>query len=77
MGNPDLVKHTKSFKKYTDEYRPELVDAVRTYASGRPGFSVHEDKSILKVTATKGEIDAMCVDLRGRFGPLPGDPVKK
>lgn len=73
MANETYVQHSKSFKKYTSEYRPEVVDAVRHYAVGNAEFKVHEDRSLLKVTSTKENIAAMLTVLRARFGALPGD----
>jgi hypothetical protein len=73
MPDENLVKHTKSFKKYKAEYRPEVVDAARAYALGRSDFSIYEDRSLLKLTSTKDQIEAMLTTLRSRFGPLAGD----
>lgn len=73
MPDENLVKHTKSFKKYTSEFKSELVDAARAYVSVRNDFTWHEDRSLLKVTSTKANIEAMSTVLRARFGALPGD----
>ena len=70
MGNPDLIKHTKTFKKYTEECRSEVVDAVRAYIQGRADFAMHEDASIVKVTARKQDIDEMVTILEARYGAL-------
>ncbi|MCA9320593.1 MAG: hypothetical protein KDB53_07655 [Planctomycetes bacterium] len=73
------VRHTKSFKKYSDEARLEVVDATRSWAEARPDrFQVYEDASLIKVTATQDEVEELVTYLRGRFGtPLPGeDPPK-
>ena len=77
MPDENLVKHTKSFKKYTSEHRPELVDAARHYAMGRSDFSIHEDRSVLKLTSTRPNIESMLTVLRARFGALPGDEEPK
>ncbi len=74
------VKHTKTFKKYGDEYRPDVVEATRTWVKDHPSqFEVYEDASIIKVTGTPDDVDAMVKSLRERFGtPLPGeDPPKE
>jgi len=74
------VKHTKTFKKYTDESKAEVINAVRAWIGEREDkFSFYEDASIIKITGVQTDIDEMVVDLRGRFGtPLPGeDPPKE
>lgn len=74
------VKHSKSFKKYGDEFRPEVVAAAREWALAHAErVSVHEDASLIKITGLKEDIDTMVSELRSRFGsPLPGeDPPKE
>lgn len=80
MAEAPFVKHTKSFKKYSAECRPEVVEACRAWALERSDrFSIHEDASIVKVTASQADVDEMVESLRARFGtPLPGeDPPAK
>ena len=80
MSDQAQVKHTKTFKKYTDQHNPELVEAVRGYAAARSDVvSLYEDDSIVKVTGLAGDVDEMVDSLRSRFGtPLPGeDPPAK
>ncbi len=80
MADAPFVKHTKSFKKYSDQCRPEVVEACRAWALERPDrFEIHEDASIVKVTGSQEDVDEMVASLRERFGtPLPGeDPPKK
>ena len=75
MSDAPVVKHTKSFKKYSDECKPEVIEACRKWAQDRPDkFQIFEDASIIKVTGIQADIDEMVEDLRGRFGsPLPGE----
>ncbi len=75
MSDAPVVKHTKSFKKYSDECRKEVVDACRQWATERSDkFQIFEDASIIKVTGVQADVDAMVEDMRGRFGtPLPGE----
>lgn len=69
------VKHTKTFKRYGEQFKSDVVDATRAWAEARPEtFALFEDASIIKVTATQEEIDEMVESLRSRFGtPLPGE----
>lgn len=76
MSDAAFVKHTRSFKKYTAEYREDLVEAART-AAALETLEMYEDASIVKITGSKEDIDKMCADLREKFGPLPGDPKPK
>ena len=75
MSDAAFVKHTKSFKKYSAECKPEVIEACRQWAQERPDvFQIIEDASIIKVTAGKAHVDEMVENLRGRFGtPLPGE----
>ncbi|MFT7618129.1 MAG: hypothetical protein ACI97A_001769 [Planctomycetota bacterium] len=75
MSDAPIVKHTKSFKKYSDESRTEVVDACRKWGQDRPEkFELYEDASIVKLTGIQSDVDEMVEDLRGRFGtPLPGE----
>ena len=70
------VKHNRTFKKYTDECRPDLVEAAREYAASH-SLAVYEDASIVKITASQDEILTMCDGLRESYGPLPGDEEPK
>ena len=69
------VKHTKTFKKYSDESRSEVIEAARAWTASHEGkFQFYEDASIIKITGVQSDIDEMVNDLRGRFGtPLPGE----
>ena len=69
------VKHTKTFKRYGEQFKAEVVDATRSWAEARPeAFSIYQDASIIKVTADQELIDEMVESLRSRFGtPLPGE----
>ena len=73
MSDENLVKHTRTFKKYKAEYRMDLVNAARAYGAARSDFVLYEDRSIVKLTSTKAAIEAMCNELRAKFGALPGD----
>jgi len=77
MSDSSLVKHNRTFKKYTGEYRAEVLDALKAYCEARESLAVYEDASIVKVTGTFGEIEEMCAELRTSFGALPGDPEPK
>ncbi len=77
QDNASKVKHTKTFKKYRDEFRPEVVEATREWAKQHADkISIYEDASIVKVTGIPADIDAMIASLRERFGEeLPGEKV--
>ena len=71
------LKYTQSFKKYTDEYRPEVVDFVREWARTHELLAVHEDNSLIKVTGTKARIADLLAELKERFDYTPPDASKK
>ena len=72
-----FVQHTRTFKKYTEEFQVDMVEAVRAYCQGREDLPLYEDDSIVKITGTAAAIEEMCTNLRARFGALPGDPEPK
>ena len=76
MAQPSYVRQTRTFKKYKDEFRPELVEAARTLAK-QQDLGFYEDASIVKITGDKSAIDALCDTLRAQHGALPGDPEPK
>jgi hypothetical protein len=71
-----IMKYTKSFKKYTDEYRPEVVDFVREWAREVGPEAVHEDNSLIKVTGTEEQIDALLTMLMERFSYVPPEKLE-
>lgn len=65
------LRHTKTFKKYTSEYEPAVVEAVRQWAKISGAVVMHEDKSIVKVTASQERIAALLSELKARFNYIP------
>ena len=65
------MRHTKTFKKYTDEYDQEVVDHVREWGSSREGIVFHEDNSIVKVTGVAEKIDSLLGELKKRYDYIP------
>jgi hypothetical protein len=65
------LRHTKTFKLYTDEFDARVVEHVRAFAKARPAVTFHEDKSIVKVTSTSADIRALLDDLKTRFNYIP------
>ncbi len=65
------LRYTKTFKKYTEEYAPAVVEFVRTWAKTTPLSAFHEDASIVKVTGTKPEIDGLLATLKEKFAYIP------
>jgi len=72
-----MLRYTQSFKKYTSEYDPKLVEHVRTWAQGQSLIAFHEDNSLVKVTGTKAQVDELLEQLKELFGYLPPDRKKK
>lgn len=70
------MKFTKSFKKYTDEYQPEVVDFVREWAREAGPEAVHEDNSLIKVTGSEEQISALLAMLKERFSYVPPEELK-
>lgn len=66
-----FLKFTKSFKKYTEEFTPAVVDYVRSWARTENLLGFHEDKSLVKVTGTKLQIETLLGTLKERFGYIP------
>jgi hypothetical protein len=66
-----FLRYTKSFKKYTEEYEPRVVDYVREWAPTADLFAWHEDNSLIKVTGTKAQIDGLLEVLKDRFAYIP------
>jgi hypothetical protein len=65
------IRYTKTFKKYKGESDPRVIDYVRGWARSETLHAVHEDASIIKVTGTQEQIEALLADLKARFGYIP------
>ncbi len=66
-----FVKYVKTFKKYKEEFAPEVVDYVRGWARTEKLIDFIEDKSIVKVTGSKEQITVLLATLKDRFGYIP------
>ncbi|MAG57386.1 MAG: hypothetical protein CMJ83_13930 [Planctomycetes bacterium] len=66
-SNAPFLRHTKSFKKYTEEYELRVVDYVREWGKTEALLAVHEDNSLLKVTGSKEQIEGLMGVLKQRF----------
>ena len=66
-----FIRCTKTFKKYKDEFEPQVVDFVREWAGTADLIAVHEDNSIIKVTGSKEQIDGLLDVLKSRFDYIP------
>ena len=66
-----FLRYTKSFKKYTDEYEAKVVDFVREWAQTQDLFAWHEDNSLIKVTGSEAQIQALLEVLKERFAYIP------
>lgn len=66
-----FIRHTKTFKKYKDEFEPRVVDYVREWAQTEELLAFHEDNSIVKVTGTKEQIAGLLDTLKSRFNYIP------
>ena len=66
-----FIRHTKTFKKYKDEFEPRVVDYVREWAKTEELLASHEDNSILKVTGTQEQIQELLATLKTRFNYVP------
>ncbi len=64
------MRYTKTFKKYRAECRSEVLTSVREYVAANEGHMLHEDESILKVTASREAIDTMIASLTEQHGGL-------
>ena len=62
---------TKTFKKYKDEYVPEVVAYVKEWAKGQELRAFHEDNSIVKVTGGKRQIEGLLGELKEKFDYTP------
>ncbi|HYC79087.1 MAG TPA: hypothetical protein VEI02_15815 [Planctomycetota bacterium] len=68
MPEAPKVLFSQSFKKYTSEHRPDLVAYVKDWAKGKGAtVRVHEDASLLKVTADQATVEGLREDLKVRF----------
>ena len=66
-----FLRYSKAFKKYTEEYEPAVVDYVRSWARTENLLDFYEDKSIVKVTGSKLQIETLLGTLKERFGYIP------
>jgi len=66
-----FLRHTKTFKKYKDEYEPRVVDYVREWAQTEELLAFHEDNSIVKVTGAPEQIEGLLATLLSRFNYIP------
>ena len=66
-----FIRYTKTFKKYTAEFELRVVDHVREWAKTEEILAFHEDNSIVKVTATKEQVDGLLSTLKDRFNYVP------
>ncbi len=57
------MRYNKTFKKYRDECRPEVLVSVREYVAASNSLTLHEDDSILKATGSREAIDEMVAAL--------------
>ncbi len=79
MAEP-LVKVTQTFKKFTrynDHHRPDVVDHVRSWAKGQILIAQYEDASILKITGSEAQVDALLAELKSKFSWTPAEPSEK
>lgn len=67
MTTTPAVNFCQSFKKYSAEFKPELIAFVRDWTKGKAGAKVYEDRSLLKVTADEATIAALRVDVAAKF----------
>lgn len=65
------LRYTKSFKKYTDEFQPEVVEHVRQWARVQDLAAIHEDASLVKVTGSKQQIESLLAELKEKFDYVP------
>mgnify|MGYP001270560847 CR=1 FL=1 len=66
-----FIRYTKTFKKYTGEFEPRVVDYVREWAQAGDVLAFHEDNSIVKVTGSKERVDGLLATLKERFNYIP------
>ncbi|NRA95118.1 MAG: hypothetical protein HRU14_02810 [Planctomycetes bacterium] len=71
-----FIRHTKTFKKYKDEFEPRVVDHVREWAKTEELLAFHEDNSIVKVTGAKEQIDGLLETLKSRFDYTPPEDAE-
>ena len=64
------MRYTKTFKKYRAECRPEVLTSVRDYVADHQEYQLHEDESIIKVTASAEAIETMVTALTAQHGGL-------
>ncbi len=67
MTTVPAVRFCQSFKKYTAEFRPEVLAFAREYARANAGFVLYEDASLVKLTADQAKIDALRTALAEKF----------
>lgn len=66
-----FIRISQTFKKYTGEYEPKVVDFVREWARAQGQLVWHEDHSIIKVTGSRHQIDELLGVLKERFSYIP------
>jgi hypothetical protein len=67
MSTAPAVRFSQSFKKYSAEHRPEVLAFVREHVRGKAGVIVHEDASLVKVTADQATIEALRAEVAAKF----------
>lgn len=70
------IRFTQTFKKYTEEYEPKVVEFVREWARAQGHIVWHEDHSIIKVTGSRHQIDELLGVLKERFSYIPPEQRK-
>ena len=70
-ANAPFIRFSKTFKKYTDEFEPRVVDYVREWAGTQELLAFHEDNSIVKVTSDAEMIEKLLGVLKERFDYIP------
>jgi hypothetical protein len=67
MSSAPAVKFCQSFKKYTSEFKPEIVAFVKEWTRGKAGVDFYEDRSLIKVTSDEATIQALRTDVTAKF----------
>ena len=68
---PTTLRYTKTFKKYTEEFEPAVVEFVRQWAKSNVIAAFHEDASIVKVTGSDAQVRGLLGTLKEKFGYVP------
>ncbi len=67
MTTVPAVRFCQSFKKYTSEFRPDVIAFARDYVRAKPGVVVYEDASLVKLTADQATIESLRTALAEKF----------